>query len=201
MTTIGRKYDSGKPEFSLLPPWALESVAKVLTFGAEKYDIDNWKHVSNGEYRYRNAALRHINDYVKGEKTDPESGCNHLAHAICCLMFILDADESGKPLAPAEKKFDVPNVNYAFTTPPEKEAAEFPTMMYSLCASPTQEMVGYKDISYNTATSTNPNSILDTYKSNHEFQNRSSIALSGVARPFKYDTLPVRTGLGGKPKQ
>lgn len=196
MTTIGRKYDSGKPEFSLLPPWALESVAKVLTFGAEKYDVDNWKHVSNGEYRYRNAALRHINDYVKGEKTDPESGCNHLAHAICCLMFILDADESGKPLAPAEgkavdPKWDgVPKVNYAFMTPPGKEE-EFPTMMYNVCASPTQEIMGYSSMNMST----------ETNKSNYEFQNRSSISLAGVAKPYKYTTLPVRTGLGGNNKQ
>jgi hypothetical protein len=191
MTTIGRKYDSGKPEFSLLPPWALESVAKVLTFGAEKYDIDNWKHVSNGEYRYRNAALRHINDYVKGEKTDPESGCNHLAHAICCLMFILDADESGQALAPAEKKFDVPKVNYAFMTPPTKEEDDSSTVTYTFCGSPTQEIMSYDTITSNA----------DTYKANYEFQNRSSIPLAGVATPYKYTTIPVRTGLGGKPKQ
>lgn len=190
MTTIGRKYDSGKPEFSLLPPWALESVAKVLTFGAEKYDIDNWKHVSNGEYRYRNAALRHINDYVKGEKTDPESGCNHLAHAICCLMFILDADESGQALAPAEAKFDVTKMNYAFTTPPEPtpitesslegaKGAEYYFLPQNVLASPTQEIMNYN------------------------MQNRSAIPLSGVAIPVtaKYDTIPVRTGLGGKVKQ
>lgn len=181
MTTIGRKYDSGKPEFSLLPPWALESVAKVLTFGAEKYEIDNWKHVSNGEYRYRNAALRHINDYIKGEKTDLESGCNHLAHAICCLMFILDADESGQALAPAEAKFDVPKMNYAFTTPSESpldgtKGAEYYFLPQNVLASPTQEIMDY------------------------EIQNRSAIPLSGVASPVKYDTLPVRTGLGGKVK-
>lgn len=188
MTTVGRKYDSGKPEFSLLPPWALESVAKVLTFGAEKYEIDNWKHVSNGEYRYRNAALRHINDYIKGEKTDPESGCNHLAHAICCLMFILDADESGQALAPAEKKapepkFEVPNFNYAFSSPPLSALGDpislgevFEFIGQNICISPTQEIMNY------------------------EIQNRSAIPLSGVASPVKYDTLPVRTGLGGKVK-
>lgn len=172
MTTVGRKYDSGKPEFSLLPPWALESVAKVLTFGAEKYDVDNWKHVRNGDYRYRNAALRHINDYLKGEKTDPESGCNHLAHAICCLMFILDADESGQALAPPEAKFDVPKVNYAFlrTVTSEKE---FPSTMYSVCASPTQEVMNYSSVTSNT----------DALKKNYEFQNRSSVHLAGIARP------------------
>jgi hypothetical protein len=154
-------------------------VAKVLTFGAEKYDIDNWKHVSNGEYRYRNAALRHINDYVKGEKTDPESGCNHLAHAICCLMFILDADESGQALAPAENKaagpkwFDVSqmNINYAFSTPPAKETL-FP-FISDVCLSPTQEVMRYDSVTSNT----------DTYKANYEFQNRSSVHLAGIARP------------------
>lgn len=123
---IGKKFDSGKPEFSLLPPWALESVAKVLTFGAQKYDVDNWKYVENGEQRYKNAAMRHLNDYMKGEKFDQETGLNHLAHAVCCLMFMLDADESGIPLAKAmgsgtAVKFDVPAVNYVFSSPPTPE--------------------------------------------------------------------------------
>lgn len=100
---IGMKYDGGKPEMTLLPPWALESVAKVLTFGAKKYDTDNWKYVENGEYRYKNAAERHINEFKKGNVTDEESGLPHLAHAICCLMFILDAHESGNPLAPKKE--------------------------------------------------------------------------------------------------
>lgn len=101
MSTEGRKYDAGKPEFSLLPPFALEAVAKVLTIGAQKYAVDNWKYVPNGAYRYKNAAMRHLNEYIKGNKNDDETGLNHLAHAICCLMFMLDADESGKPLAPS----------------------------------------------------------------------------------------------------
>jgi hypothetical protein len=25
---------------------------------------------------------------------DPETGVNHLAHALCCIMFMLDLDES-----------------------------------------------------------------------------------------------------------
>ena len=96
---FGMKYDGGKPEMTLLPPWALESVAKVLTFGAKKYAPDNWKYVENGEYRYKNAAERHINEFKKGNINDPESGLPHLAHAICCLMFILDSAESGNSLA------------------------------------------------------------------------------------------------------
>jgi len=28
-----------------------------------------------------------------GEVEDPETGVSHLAHAICCIMFMLDLDE------------------------------------------------------------------------------------------------------------
>ena len=44
-TTGGRKFDGGKPQYGLLPPLALEETVKVLTFGAQKYEPDNWKHV------------------------------------------------------------------------------------------------------------------------------------------------------------
>lgn len=97
----GLKYDTNKPEFSLIPTFALEEVAKVLTYGAnKKYARDNWKHVEDGAYRYLNAAYRHLNAYNRGEKADPDTGLNHLAHCMCCLLFILDADVSGVPLPP-----------------------------------------------------------------------------------------------------
>lgn len=98
----GRKYDHGKPMMSLLPPWAMEEIAKVLTLGAQKYEIDNWKRVEDGKQRYMDAMLRHINAFQRGEINDPEFGTHHLAHAACCLLFILDADVSGIPLAPKE---------------------------------------------------------------------------------------------------
>lgn len=100
----GRKYDGGKPMMSLVPPHALEEMAKVLTMGAKKYAVDNWKYVEDGKQRYMDAMLRHINAYIKGERDDPEFGTHHLAHAACCLYFILDADMSGVPLEPKAQK-------------------------------------------------------------------------------------------------
>lgn len=91
----GVKYDSGKPTPRLLPPHALLAIAKVLEFGARKYSPDNWKHVENAGSRYMDAMLRHILAYMSGEENDPETGESHLAHAGCCLMFLLDAQESG----------------------------------------------------------------------------------------------------------
>lgn len=91
--TTGSKHDSGKPLMGAVPPNALLAVAKVLTFGAEKYGRDNWRQVKNAETRYMDAALRHINAYQRGEAADPESGESHLAHAVCSLMFILELQE------------------------------------------------------------------------------------------------------------
>lgn len=88
--TAGSKHDSGKPLMGAVPPNALLAVAKVLTFGAEKYGRDNWRQVENAETRYLDAAMRHINAYQRGELADPESGESHLAHALCSLMFMLE---------------------------------------------------------------------------------------------------------------
>lgn len=89
----GSKHDSGKPLMGAVPPNALLAVAKVLTFGAEKYGRDNWRQVESAETRYLDAALRHINAYQRGESVDPESGESHLAHAVCSLMFMLELQE------------------------------------------------------------------------------------------------------------
>jgi hypothetical protein len=86
--TPGRKDDSKKLRYSLLPLVALEEVVRVLEFGAEKYAVDNWRKVPDGKVRYWDAAMRHVLAYKRGELLDPESGLSHLAHAICCLMFI-----------------------------------------------------------------------------------------------------------------
>ena len=56
----GRKFDGEKPRMYLLPPKAIQEVAKVLTFGAQKYDEDNWKKLDNLQNRYTGASLRHI---------------------------------------------------------------------------------------------------------------------------------------------
>ena len=90
--TVGRKFDGGKLEFGLLPPHALEVVVEVLTFGAQKYERDNWQHVPDAKRRYFDALQRHVWAWKKGEQIDPESGIHHLGHAMCCLMFLYEHD-------------------------------------------------------------------------------------------------------------
>jgi len=86
----GVKYDKTKPDYSLLPPTALDDVVKVLTFGAEKYDRWNWKKLDNLEDRYFAAAQRHLWAVMRGETHDPESGEHHYAHALFCIMYLLE---------------------------------------------------------------------------------------------------------------
>ena len=88
----GVKYDGEKPKMHLLPPKAINEVAKVLTFGAQKYDEENWRKLEDLQSRYSSGALRHIFAHLDSEDLDPESGLSHLAHAICCLLFKLEIE-------------------------------------------------------------------------------------------------------------
>jgi len=92
----GLKLDQDKISYTLLPFKAITEVVKVLEFGKQKYAKDNWQKVPNGKERYIDAALRHIISYIGGETTDPESGLHHLAHATCCLLFVIWFDFTGK---------------------------------------------------------------------------------------------------------
>ena len=101
---LGMKFDQGKPLWRLLPWKALKVVVDVLTFGASKYMPSGWMYVKNADERYIDAALRHLTAYMSGEKTDSETGLNHLAHAVCCLLFLLHFDETGERPYLEEKK-------------------------------------------------------------------------------------------------
>jgi lysine/ornithine N-monooxygenase len=88
----GVKFDQEKPQWTLVPFKAFDHVVEVLTIGARKYAPDNWKKVPNARQRYIDAAFRHMSAYAGGEKLDAETGKNHLAHAVCCLLFLLAFD-------------------------------------------------------------------------------------------------------------
>lgn len=89
----GVKHDGGKPRMDLLPPEALREIAAVLAMGAEKYDAHNWRR-GFAYSRLIAAALRHLFAWVGGENKDPESGKSHLAHAACCLMFLITFEQT-----------------------------------------------------------------------------------------------------------
>lgn len=88
-TEEGFKLDEDKLRYDLVPSEALQEVVKVLTMGAKKYSDDNWKHVPDLQQRYYAACMRHLEAHRQKYISDSESGLSHLAHAICCLFFML----------------------------------------------------------------------------------------------------------------
>lgn len=85
------KNDSEKNRLELIPPEAIEAMGRAFTFGATKYDADNWRKGFDWR-RLIGAAQRHINSFNAGEDKDPESGLSHIDHALSCLA-ILSAHE------------------------------------------------------------------------------------------------------------
>lgn len=95
---LGAKADRGKERYDLIPPGVLCDLARVLTHGAAKYQPNNWLHVADPEARYYAAAMRHLEAWRMGAKVDLESQLPHLAHALCCVVF-LAAFSSGEARA------------------------------------------------------------------------------------------------------
>lgn len=60
-----------------------------MTFGAEKYGAQNWRNGLEWS-RVFAAVQRHLLAWNDGETHDPETGINHLAHAGCGIMFLLE---------------------------------------------------------------------------------------------------------------
>lgn len=79
----GAKADAGKVRFELIQRGfarALHAVAKVATYGADKYTDDGWETVPNGVQRYTDALYRHLNAEHRDEAWDPSSKLPHAAH-------------------------------------------------------------------------------------------------------------------------
>lgn len=89
MPEEGRKDDTGKLPWDILPVESVEEIIEALQFGAQKYGAYNWQKVERPFNRYFAALCRHIFAWWKGEETDQESGKHHLAHAGCCILFLL----------------------------------------------------------------------------------------------------------------
>lgn len=92
----GRKDDLNKRRYSLLPTNTINQVIDVLEYGAsDKYEVDNWQKIPDARTRFYNAAMRHIDAWWNGELLDLDKGeikgsqLPHLAHAVCCLLFLM----------------------------------------------------------------------------------------------------------------
>ncbi len=99
-----KTYDEGKPPLAWLPWDGVDEVAMVQAYGHAKYkDFNNFR---KGMEVSRNlsCAIRHIRAYMNGEDLDTESGRNHLAHACCRLLFVLQNLHDGTAIDDRYKK-------------------------------------------------------------------------------------------------
>ena len=103
------KFDGDKLPLHLLSTEAMNQTAAVLKFGAQKYAEHNWRK-GFAWSRPLSAAMRHITAFNAGEDTDPESGLSHLAHAACCIMFLLEFEKT-HPHLDDRYKPDLPQTN------------------------------------------------------------------------------------------
>lgn len=94
----GTKYDADKLDYTLIPPHALQELARNLTEGLKKYrERDNWKKVPEAQERYLKALYRHLEAHRRGEIYDSESSASNMPHmaavavnAMFLLEFMLD---------------------------------------------------------------------------------------------------------------
>ncbi len=91
MTALGSRYNTGKPELSMIleARHALSGCAKVLSFGKAKYDRGNWrKGLKHTEIC--DSLLRHMGYYLSGEDIDDESKLHHAYHILCNALFLAE---------------------------------------------------------------------------------------------------------------
>jgi len=91
--TPGAKLDDGKVMAWLCVSGfsrALFAVADVTTKGAVKYTPNGWRHVPNGEARYKEAMVRHLLALGSGESIDKDTGCLHLAQVAWNALAALE---------------------------------------------------------------------------------------------------------------
>jgi hypothetical protein len=85
----GLRFNEGKTRYDLIPPFAQEQYARVLTLGAQKYAERNWE--KGMPWSKIVASLeRHLYAYKRGEDFDKETGLLHAAHIMCNAGFLTE---------------------------------------------------------------------------------------------------------------
>jgi hypothetical protein len=83
----GLRKNEGKLRMDLVPESAINGIAKVLTFGAEKYAPNNWR-LGMPWSKVTSSLKRHLAAIDRGEDFDEESKLMHIDHVLCNAAFL-----------------------------------------------------------------------------------------------------------------
>ena len=73
----GKRFNLGKPKWSLVPQSALIPAVRSFEYGANKYGPHNWKK-GLPMSEICESLKRHLDAYMEGEEIDKESGLPHI---------------------------------------------------------------------------------------------------------------------------
>lgn len=85
----GLRFNEGKTRHDLVPQFAQQQYAKVLTKGAEKYAERNWE-LGMRWSKVTASLKRHLEAFELGEDFDKETGLLHTAHIMCNAGFLTE---------------------------------------------------------------------------------------------------------------
>lgn len=85
----GLRFNEGKLRYDLLPEYATEQQARIMTKGSIKYTARNWE--KGMSWTSVLASLkRHLAAFERGEDYDKESGELHIAHVLVNASFLTE---------------------------------------------------------------------------------------------------------------
>jgi len=93
-SSVTAKDDNEKPRYDLLPPEALEELARLYALGARKYADRNWEKGTRWG-RFFAALMRHAWAFWRGQKLDPETGVHHMIAVAWNAIAIFTYDARG----------------------------------------------------------------------------------------------------------
>jgi hypothetical protein len=86
-----KRFNTGKSQLSMIleAKHALEGIASVMQFGAQKYERSNWRRGLK-HTQICDSMLRHLSAYLSGETYDKESGLHHAFHIATNALFLAE---------------------------------------------------------------------------------------------------------------
>jgi len=86
------RFNQGKPELSYMMdfPNAMRGMARVMEYGAKKYDRNNWKKGGLTAESYMDSLLRHMMDWKEGKIKDDETGEDQLYHIVVNALMLAE---------------------------------------------------------------------------------------------------------------